>query len=111
MEFDSIIPADDVCMAIGLVCQSQRRALRHYQLPDGGELTVNTARNEWAVKNPDSFGSASDMVRKFDIADGDDFSKTMQWLKNYIWSGRICHSNFHTLLSAALFGIFQIPAI
>ncbi len=81
MEFDSIIPADDVCMAIGLVCQSQRRALRHYPLPDGGELTVNTARNEWAVKNPDSFGSASDLARKLDIAHGDDFSKVMQMVE------------------------------
>ena len=81
MDFDSIIPADDVCMSIGLVCQSQSRSLRHYLLPDGGELTVNTARNEWAVKNPDSFGSASDLVRKFDIADGDDFSKTMQMVE------------------------------
>ncbi len=81
MEFDSIIPADDVCMSIGLVCQSQRRALRHYLLPDGGELTVNTARNEWAIKNPDSFGTASDLARKFDIADGDDFSKAMQMVE------------------------------
>ena len=81
MEFDSIIPADDVCMAIGLVYQSQRRALRHYLLPDGGELTVNTARNEWAIKNPDFFGSASDWVRKLDIADGDDFSKAMQMVE------------------------------
>lgn len=81
MEFDSIIPADDVCMAISLVCQSQRRSLRHYLLPDGGELTVNTARNEWAIKNPDSFGSASDLVRKLCIADGDDFSKAMQMVE------------------------------
>ena len=81
MEFDSIIPADDVCMAIGLVCQSQHRALRHYLLPDGGELTVNTARNEWAIKNPDSFGSASDLARKVDIAHGDDFSKAMQMVE------------------------------
>jgi len=81
MEFDSIIPADDVCMAIGLVCLSQRRSLRHYLLPDGGELTVNTARNEWAIKNPDSFGSASDFARKYDIADGDDFSRAMQMVE------------------------------
>lgn len=81
MEFDSIIPADDVCMAIGLVCQSQRRALRHYLLPDGGELTVNTARNEWAIKNPDSFGSASDLARKFGIAYGEDFSKAMKMVE------------------------------
>lgn len=81
MEFDSIIPTDDICMAIGFVCQSQRRALRHYLLPDGGELTVNTARNEWAIKNPDSFGSASDLARKFDIADGDDFSRSMQMVE------------------------------
>lgn len=111
MEFDSIIPADDVCMAIGLVCLSQRRSLRHYLLPDGGELTVNTARNEWAIKNPDSFGSASDFARKYDIADGDDFSRAMQMVENYIRSVKICHRNFHTLLSAALFGILQIPAI
>ena len=81
MEFDSITPVDDVCMAIGLVCQSQRRSLRHYLLPDGGELTVNTARNEWAIKNPDSFGSASDLARKYDIADGDDFSRAMQMVE------------------------------
>lgn len=90
MEFDSIIPVDDVCMAIGLVCRSQRRALRHYLLPDGGELTVNTARNELAIKNPDSFGSASDLARKFDIADGDDFSKTMQMVeKLYLERGNM----------------------
>lgn len=81
MDFDSIIPADDVCMAIGLVCQSQRRTLRHYLLPDGAELTVNTARNEWAGKNPDSFGSASDLARKLGIAHGDDFSKAMQMVE------------------------------
>ncbi len=81
MEFDSIIPADDVCMAIDLVCLSQRRSLRYYLLPGDSELTVNTARNEWAIKNPDSFGSASDLARKFDIADGDDFSKAMQMVE------------------------------
>lgn len=81
MAFDSIIPADDVCMAIGLVCLSQRRSLRHYLLPDGGELTVNTARNEWAIKNLDSFGSASDLARKLCIANGDDFSRAMQMVE------------------------------
>jgi len=82
IEFDSIIPVDDVCMTIGLVCQSQRHALRHYLLPDGSELTVNTARNEWAIKNPDSFGSASDLALKLGIADGEDFSKAMQLVEN-----------------------------
>lgn len=81
MEFDSIIPVDDVCMAIGLVCRSQRRALRHYLLPDGGELTVNSARNEWTIKNPDSFGTASDLARKSDIADDDDLSKAMKMVE------------------------------
>lgn len=81
MEFDSIIPVDDVCMAIGLVCLSQRRYLRHYLSPNGGELTVNTARNEWAIKNPDSFGSASDLARKLCVADGDNFSKAMQMIE------------------------------
>ena len=76
MEFDSIVPVDDLCMAAGFVCNSQRRALRHYALPDGRELTVNTARNEWAMKNPDYYGSASQLVKKLGLtrlAEGDNF--------------------------------------
>ncbi|MDE6552443.1 MAG: hypothetical protein K2K98_05725 [Muribaculaceae bacterium] len=76
MEFDSIVPVDDLCMAAGFVCNSQRRALRHYALPDGRELTVNTARNEWAMKNPDCYGSASQLVKKLGLTrltEGDNF--------------------------------------
>lgn len=50
MEFDSIVPVDDLCMAAGLVCISQRKNLRHYDLGNGKELTVNNARNEWVMK-------------------------------------------------------------
>lgn len=76
MEFDSIIPVDDLCMAAGLICVSQKRALRHYSLDDGRELTVNTARNEWAMKNPDCYGSASQLVKKLGLTrltEGDNF--------------------------------------
>lgn len=78
MEFDSIVPVDDLCMALGLVCTSQRRALRHYALPDGRELTVNTARNEWAMKNPDCFGNTSQLAQKLGLTtltEGDNFGK------------------------------------
>lgn len=78
MEFDSIVPVDDLCMAIGLVCNSQRRALRHYALTDGRELTVNTARNEWAMKNPDEFGSASSLALKLGLVENGAFSKAME---------------------------------
>lgn len=78
MEFDSIVPVDDLCMAAGFVCNSQRRTLRHYALPDGRELTVNTARNEWAIKNPDEFGSASTLAEKFGLVDNGSFSKAME---------------------------------
>ncbi len=76
MGFDSIVPVDDLCMAAGFVCNSHRRALRHYALPDGRELTVNTARNEWAMKNPDCYGSASQLVKKLGLTrltEGDNF--------------------------------------
>ncbi len=46
MEFDSIVPVDDLCMAAGLICTSQKGVLRHYEFADGRELTVNIARNE-----------------------------------------------------------------
>ena len=49
VEFDSIVSVDDLCMAAGLVCTSQKKALRHYNLGNDQELTVNTARNEWAM--------------------------------------------------------------
>lgn len=77
-EFDSIVPVDDLCIAVGLVCTSQRRALRHYALPDGRELTVNTARNEWAMKNPDCYGTASQLAQQFGLAENGDFFATMQ---------------------------------
>ena len=75
MEFDSIVPVDDLCMAAGLVCISQRKNLRHYDLGNGKELTVNNARNEWAMKNPDCYGSASQLAVKLGLADNSDFSK------------------------------------
>lgn len=77
-EFNFIVPVDDLCMAIGLVCTSQRRALRHYALSDGRELTVNTARNEWAMKNPDEFGSASSLAVKLGLVENGAFSKAME---------------------------------
>ncbi|MDE7412672.1 MAG: hypothetical protein K2N05_02630 [Muribaculaceae bacterium] len=76
MEFDSIVPVDDLCMAAGLICVSQKRALRHYVFNDGRELTLNTARNEWAMKNPDCYGSASQLVKKLGLTrltEGDNF--------------------------------------
>lgn len=76
--FDSIVPVDDLCIAVGLVCLSQRRALRHYALPDGRELIVNTARNEWALKNPDCYGTASQLAEQFGLAENGDFFATMQ---------------------------------
>lgn len=78
MEFDSIVPVDDLCMAFGLVCTSQRRALRHYALTDDRELIVNTARNEWAMKNPDEFGSASSLAVKLCLVENGAFSKAME---------------------------------
>ena len=42
-----------------IICTSQKGVLRHYELADGRELTVNIARNEWAMKNPDCYGNAS----------------------------------------------------
>lgn len=76
MEFDSIVPVDDLCMAAGLVCTSQKKALRHYDLGNGQELTVNTARNEWAMKNPDCYGSASQLAVKLGLASDGNLSKT-----------------------------------
>ena len=78
VEFDSIVPVDDLCMATGLICLSQKRALRHYAFSDGRELTVNTARNEWAMKNPDEFGSASSLAEKLGIVENGSFSKAME---------------------------------
>ncbi len=75
MEFDSIVPVDDLCMAAGLVCTSQKRSLRHYGLGDDRELTVNTARNEWAMKNPDCYGSASTLAGKLGLVENCDCSK------------------------------------
>ena len=75
MEFDSIVPVDDLCMTVGLVCSSQKKALRHYDFGDGRELTVNTARNEWAMKNPDCYGSASQLAERLGLANNGDFSK------------------------------------
>lgn len=77
MEFDSIVPVDDLCMAAELVCFLQKKALRHYILGNGQELTVNTARNEWAMKNPDSYGCASQLAVKLGLADNRDFSKAL----------------------------------
>lgn len=82
MEFDSIVPVDDLCIAAGLICTSQRRALRHYLLSDGRELTVNTVRNEWALKNPDEFGTASSLADKLGLVENNDFSKAMQSVEN-----------------------------
>ena len=78
VEFDSIVPVDDLCMATGLICLSQKRALRHYAFSDGRKLTVNTARNEWAMKNPDEFGSASSLAEKLGHVENGSFSKAME---------------------------------
>lgn len=78
VEFDSIVPVDDLCMATGLICLSQKRALRHYAFSDGRELTVNTARNEWTIKNPDEFGSASSLAEKLGHVENGSFSKAME---------------------------------
>ena len=78
MEFDSFVTVDDLCMAAGLICLSQKRALLHYAFSDGRELTVNTARNEWAMKNPDEFGSASSLAEKLGMVENGFFSKAME---------------------------------
>ena len=78
MEFDSIVPVDDLCMATGLICLSQKHALRHYAFGDGRKLTVNPARNEWAMKNPDEFGSASSLAEKLGHVENGSFSKAME---------------------------------
>ena len=78
IEFDSIVTVDDLCMATGLICLSQKRALRHYVFGDGRELTVNTARNEWAMKTPDEFGTASSLAEKLGLVENGSFSKTME---------------------------------
>lgn len=78
MEFDSIVPVDDLCMATGLICLSLKRALRHYAFSDGRELTVNTVRNEWAMKNPDEFGSASSLAEKLGLVENGSFSKAIE---------------------------------
>lgn len=75
MDFDSIVPVDDLCIAAGLVCTSQKGSLRHYDLGDDRELTVNTARNEWAMKNPDCYGNASQLAAKLGLTSGADCSK------------------------------------
>lgn len=75
MEFDSIVPVDDLCMATGLICTLQKGVLRHYELADGRELTVNIARNEWAMKNPDCYGDASRLAEKLGLASNGDCSK------------------------------------
>lgn len=74
MEFNSVVPVDDLCMAAELVCTSQKRSLRHYDLGNGQEVTVNTARNEWAMKNPDCYGNASQLAEKLGFASNGDFS-------------------------------------
>ena len=78
VEFDSIVLVDDLCMATGLICLSQKRALRHFAFSDGRELTVNTARNEWAMKNPNEFGSASSLAEKLGLVENGSFSKAME---------------------------------
>ena len=75
MEFDSIVPVDDLCMAAGLIRTSQKGVLRHYEFADGRELTVNIARNEWAMKNPDCYGNASRLAEKLGLASDGDCSK------------------------------------
>ncbi len=77
MEFDSIVPVDDLCLAAGLVCISQKKNLRHYDLGNGLELTVNTARNEWAMKNPDCYGCASQLAVNLGLAGDSDFPKAL----------------------------------
>lgn len=89
MEFDSIVPVDDLCIAAGLICVSQKRALRHYVFSDGRELTVNTARNEWAMKNPDEFGSASSLAEKLGLVDNGSLSKAME-LVDALYTERYC---------------------
>lgn len=85
IEFDSIVPVDDLCMAFGLVCNSQRQALRHYALSGVRELTVNTARNEWAMKNPDEFGSASSLTVKLGLVENGSFLKAME-IVDYLYT-------------------------
>ena len=77
MDFDSIVSVDDLCIEVGLVCSSQKKALRHYDLGNGQELTVNTARNEWAMKNPDCYGNASRLAEKLGLASDGDCSKAI----------------------------------
>lgn len=76
-EFDSIVPVDDLCMAVGMVCRSQNRALRLYEFK-GMDVTVNTARNEWVCHELDAYGRASDMDRAFNLHGEGDLWDTMK---------------------------------
>ncbi len=110
MEFDSIVPVDDLCMAAGLVCISQRKNLRHYDLGNGKELTVNNARNEWAMKNPDCYGSASQLAVKLGLADNSDFSKAFAEVEKLYTERETTSATFGIPQSADLSGISRIPA-
>lgn len=60
-EFESLVPVDDLCMALGMVCAYQIQGVRHYYTPDRDEITVNVPRNQWCMKSPNIYGSASQL--------------------------------------------------
>lgn len=103
-EFDSIVPVDDLCMAVGMNCTSQLKALRHYQYGQL-EYTVNTARNEWRCPETQHYGIASDLAIALGISGCEDLSPAMEHVaKLYSERERLKATYQETVFSTGLSG-------
>lgn len=82
-DFDATVSASDLCIAFGLIFKYQKKALRHYSLPDGKDLVVNIHRNQYCVPETKETGFSSDLAKDMKLINGDDFLPALQILDNY----------------------------
>lgn len=83
-EFDATVSVNDLCMAFGLIFIYQKKALRHYLLPNGTEMVINLSRNEACVPASNIIWSPSQLAREMKLINGEEnFSPALELIDNF----------------------------
>lgn len=82
-EFDATVSVNDLCMAFGLIFTYQKKSLKHFIIPTGDEMVVNTLRNELRIPAQNETDTSSGLAKAMRLVDGDDFSPALELIDNF----------------------------
>lgn len=100
--FNSIIPINDLCLAAGMICTSQKLALRHYETTEEEKLTVNIDRNEWEMREQGIYGNASDLADLLSLSSEQNYSEAFDLVGSF-------YKDIKNLPSSFPFVPFSLP--